>query len=639
MRNLSAIALGLLLVAPAARAQEDAAVPDTLDLFHAPPIVVTVDRVETPVSEVGVATTVISRAQIERAQHRTVAEALREVPGVEIVQTGGFGGVTSAFLRGAGSEHTLVLVDGIELNDPSAPAGAYDLAGLLTDDVERIEIVRGPQSTLHGSHAMGGVIQVLTRVGSGPPEATTRLEAGGNGTLHAAVRVEGGEGALGWAALTSRRQTDGVSAAAGGAERDAGESTGGSAVVEWRPEGPWSLRGAFRGRRGEAEIDQGGGAASDDPNFVSDATELAGHVEARFRTSGGRWEQSLGFGLTRHDRESTDRPDPARELASSLGEFDGRRWKLSWQNDVRWGAHRLVAGIDHEVETAQTSFVSDGEFGPFESAMPETSARTTGVFAEDLLGLGDRVHLALGVRADDHSRFGGAVTTRVAPVLRLAPALRLKGALGTGFRAPGLSQLLDPLFGNPDLEAEESRGWEAGVEAGPRGGSLHVGATWFDTRFEDLIVFDGEALRNVREAETRGLELTADARPAESVAVGAAYTYMDAEETAGPEAGTRLVRRPRHAADLRLDVVGDRGDASLALHWVGEREDLDFSTFPAARVSLDGYLTARVAASWRWSERIRIFGRVENLTDEGYEEIFRFGTVGRTFHAGITAVF
>ncbi|MGH7543477.1 MAG: TonB-dependent receptor plug domain-containing protein, partial [Gemmatimonadota bacterium] len=401
----------------------------------------------------------------------------------------------------------------------------------------------------------------------------------------------------------------------------------------------WSLRGTLRGRRGDAEIDQVGGASSDDPNFVSDATELAGHVEARFRTSGGRWEQSLGLGLTRHDRESTDRPDPARELTSSLGEFDGRRWKLAWQNDVRWGAHRLVAGIDHEVETARTSFASDGEFGPFESEMPETSARTTGVFAEDLLALGDHAHVALGIRADDHSRFGGAVTTRVAPVLHLAQGLRLRGAFGTGFRAPGLSQLLDPLFGNADLDAEGSRGWEAGVDAGPRGGSLHVGATWFDTRFQDLIVFDGEVLRNVREAETRGLELTVDARRAGSVAVGAAYTYMDAEETAGPEAGTRLVRRPRHAADLRIDVVGGRGDASLGLHWVGEREDLDFTTFPAARVSLDGYLTARIAASWRWSERIRVFGRVENLTDERYEEIYLFGTVGRTVDGGITAVF
>jgi vitamin B12 transporter len=217
--------------------------------------------------------------------------------------------------------------------------------------------------------------------------------------------------------------------------------------------------------------------------------------------------------------------------------------------------------------------------------------------------------------------------------------LRLRGAVGTGFRAPGLSQLLDPSFGNPELEAERSRGWEAGVEAGPGDGALHAGATWFDTRFEDLIVFDGEALRNVREAETRGLELTAVARPAKSVAVRGAYTFMKAEETAGPEAGARLLRRPRHAADVRFDLLRGRGEASLGLHWVGERQDLDFSTFPAGRVSLDGYLVARVAASWRWSGRIRVFGRVENLTDERYEEIYLFGTVGRAVHAGITATF
>ena len=639
MSKLSAILLGLLLVAPAARAQQGGAAQDSLDLFHAPPLVVTVDRVVTPFSQVGVTTTVITRAEIERAQYRTVAEALRHVPGLEIVQTGGFGGVTSAFLRGAGPEHAAVLVDGIELNDPSAPAGAYDLAGLLTDDVERIEIVRGPQSMLHGSHAMGGVIQILTRVGSGPSQATTRLEAGARGTLHAAARVGGGADGLGWAVQATRRQTDGVSAAAGGVERDAGESTGGSVVLEWRPEGSWSLRGTLRGRRGEAEIDQGGGPASDDPNNVSDATELAGHVEAGFRSAGGEWEQRLSLGLTRIDRESTDRPDPARPLTSSVGEFDGRRWKLSWQHDVRLGAHRLVAGIDHEVESARTFFASEGEFGPFESEMPETSARTTGVFAEDLIAIGERAHLALGVRADDHSRFGSVTTYRVAPVVLLSSGFRLRGSVGSGFRAPGLSQLLDPSFGNRELDDERSRGWEVGVEAGPEAGALQAAATWFDTRFEDLIVFDGEALRNVREAETRGLELTAVGRPAKSVAVRGAYTFMDAEETAGPETGTRLVRRPRHAADVRIDVVRGRADASLGVHWVGEREDLDFSTFPAARVSLDGYLTARLAASWRWTERIRVFGRVENLTDERYEEIHLFGTVGRAVHGGITADF
>ncbi|HET9581743.1 MAG TPA: TonB-dependent receptor [Gemmatimonadota bacterium] len=639
MKKLAALASGLLLLAPAARAQQDATATDTLDLFHAPPLVVTVDRVETPASQVGVTTTVITRAEIERAQYRTVAEALRHVPGVEIVQTGAFGGVTSAFLRGAGPEHTIVLLDGIELNDPSAPAGAYDLAGLLTDDVERIEIVRGPQSTLHGSHAMGGVIQVLTRVGSGPPQAAGRLEAGARGTLHASARVGGGQGALGWAIQAARRQTDGVSSAAGGVERDAGESTGGSAVFEWRPTGPWSMRGTVRGRSGEAEIDQGGGPASDDPNFVSDASEVAGHVEAGFRSLGGRWEQSLGLALTRHARETRDHPDPARELTSSRGEFDGRRWKLAWRNDVRWGSHRVVAGIDHEVETAETSFVSDGEFGPFETAMPETSARTTGVFAEDLIALGDAAHLAVGIRADDHSRFGGAVTYRVAPVLRVAPGLRLRGAVASGFRAPGLSQLLDPGFGNPELVDERSRGWEAGLETGRPDGPLQSAATWFDTRFDDLIVFDGDALRNVREAETRGLELTAVVRPATSVALRGAYTFMEAEETAGPEAGTRLVRRPRHAADLRIDLARGRTDASLGLHWVGEREDLDFSTFPAARVTLDDYMTVRIAASWGWTGQLRVFGRVENLTDERYEEIHLFGTVGRAVHAGITAVF
>ncbi|MGH7571273.1 MAG: TonB-dependent receptor plug domain-containing protein [Gemmatimonadota bacterium] len=639
MRRPWMVAALLVLVPASTFAQEEEAPLDSLDLVHAPPIVVTASRVETPLAEVGASMSVITSAEIERRQYRTVADALRDVPGLHIVQTGGFGGVTSVFLRGAGSGHAVVLMDGIELNDPSSPSGAYDLAGLLTEGVERIEVLRGPQSTLHGSNAMGGVIQILTRTGEGPARGTSRIEAGSYGTLHGLARVAAGSDEWSWAVQVDRRQTDGISASLGGAERDAGESTAGSAVLEWTPAGAWRIRGTLHGRDGEVENDQGGGAGADDPNFVSDAAEIAGSVEVRFDGTPPWWKPRLELAVTRHDREAVDEPDPARPLTRSRSVFDGRRWKATWQNELLLGAHRVVAGIDHEVESADSRFVSDGEFGPFESELPEVSARTTGLFAEDRMTIGRRAHLSLGIRADDHSRFGGVVTYRVAPVLHLGEAVRLRGAVGSGFRAPSLSQLLDPAFGNPDLEPEKSDGVEAGLDVVTRDAGLRAGATWFATRFEDLIVFDGEALRNVGEAESRGVELTAGAEAGDRLDFEATYTYLDTEEKTGENAGRSLLRRPRHAASLAIGYRLGRGEVGFLLRRVGAREDLDFSTFPSRRVELDGYTTLRLTAAYGWANRFRLFGRLENLTGAEYEEIFQFGTPGRAFYAGLSATF
>ncbi len=639
MRRSWMVAALLVLMPSPTFAQERETPPDSVDLVHAPPIVVTASRVETPLSEVGAAMTVITRAEIERRQYRTVADALRDVPGLHIVRTGGFAGLTSVFLRGAGSGHTVVLLDGIELNDPSAPSGAYDLAGLLTEGVERIEILRGPQSTLHGSNAMGGVIHVVTATGQGPPEGSSRVEVGTYRTLHGAARVAAGSDEWAWSVQVDRRQTDGISATAGGAEHDAGESTGGSAILEWSPAGEWRIRGILHGRDGEVENDQGGGVGADDPNFVSGTAEVAGSVEVRFDVAPAWWKPRLELAFTRHDREAVDEPDPARPLTRSRSVFDGRRWKAIWQNELLLGAHRVVAGIDHEVESADSRFASDGEFGPFESELPEVSARTTGIFAEDRVAIGSRAHLALGIRADDHSRFGGVVTYRAAPVLHLGQTVRLRGALGSGFRAPGLSQLLDPAFGNPDLEPERSDGVEAGIDLVSRDGDLRAGATWFATSFEDLIVFDGEALRNVGEAESQGLELTAEAEVGERLDLEVSYTYMDTEEVTGEDAGRPLLRRPRHAASLAGGYLFGSAEVGFLIRRVGAREDLDFTTFPSPRVELDGYTTLRLTAAYGWGDRFRLFGRVENLTGAEYEEIFQFGTPGRAVYGGVSATF
>ena len=625
-----------------AHAQEEA---DTLDLVHMPPIVVTATRTPLSPAEIGSSITVVTREDIERRQYRTVLEALREVPGVAIAQAGP-GGVASAFLRGAAADHTLVLLDGIRLNDPSSPNGAYDLAHLLTEGVDRIEIVRGPQSTLYGSAAMGGVIQILTRRGEGPPVPTIALEGGTHGAFHGSLGLAGSTGTLGYSTELVRRATDRVSAAtapSGDAERDGHRVGAFSGRLDWRPAASLAFGLTLRTSDAETDRDQEG-PGGDDPNAVTEADEVALRVEGRIAAWEDRWEGTVGASFADHDRESRDEIDERHPLERSRGTFDGRTWQFEWQNELALAeAQRLTFGVETQRETATTTFESDGEFGLFESVFPEASARTTGAFVQHHAGFGGALFLTIGARADDHSRFGTATTLRATPSLHLEETgTRIKASYGTGFKAPTLFQLFDPQFGNADLQPEESAGWDAGLEQDLVGGRLRVAATIFATRFDDVVGFDfPDGFRNVSAATSRGAEAWASAFPMTGIRLNGSYSFNDTEdESGGEEDGKPLLRRPRHQASLDLGVqVGDRGQVALGARFLGEREDRDFSVFPAERVTLDGYSLVRVAASWQLTDGVRLLGRIENAFDEEYEEAKHFGTEGRTAFVGVRADF
>jgi vitamin B12 transporter len=636
-RTTVLVLAALLSTTPRLVAQEQAR--DSIPLVHAPPIVVTPHRATTPAVRVASSVTVVTRDEIERRQHRTVLDVLRDVPGVTVVRNGGTGGVTSVFLRGAGSDHALILVDGVEINDPSSPANTYDLAHLLTADVDRIEILRGPQSTLYGSSAMGGVIHVFTRRGEEGAHASLLAEGGSHGTAHLAASVSGGRGRLRYAISGVERRSDGISAAPaalGNRERDPHRVREASGRLAWIASGI-ELGGSVRVLDAENDFDLGV-PTGDDPNLRAETTELSGRVWGGFAAAAGRWRQTVSLGFARHDRATRDEPDPAHPADRLTSEFDGGRWKLEWIHEAQL-AGRLIAGVDTERETASGSTLSESAFGPFASELPEESARTSGVFAHHELEFGPFA-AALGARVDDHDRFGAAATFRVAPVLRWG-GTRFKGTYGTGFKAPTLFQLFDPQFGDPDLDPETSRGWDAGLERDLADGRLRLGVTAFAARYEDLIAFESDGFRNVRAATSRGLEASASVIPAATVRLRTHYTYTGAEDASGgPEDGEPLIRRPRHQASVLFELALPRqGDLALEVRYVGEREDLDFSSFPARRVTLDDYALVRVAGSVAWGAGVDLFARVENLLDAQYEEVFGFGTPGRAVYGGVEATF
>lgn len=609
---------------------------DTLEVIHVPPIVVTATRSETPAERVATDVAVVTREQIGTRRYPDALHALRDVPGLAVAQSGGFGGVASVFLRGAPAEHTLVLVDGVEVNDPSAPSGAYDFAHLAIEDVERIEVAKGPQSPLYGSAAMGGVIQVFTR-SPGAPGGSLTVEGGGFGTWRAAGSATGNGGPLRYRVTASHRSTDGISAAAdrfGNDESDGDRSTTLSGTVDWSATEALDFNLVVRGVRSETDLDQDG-RAGDDPNFETDQEEAGARLLATLR-AGDRWEHRLALDVARHDRETIDLPDPARPETRFESDFEGRRWAAEWVARGPVGPGALTGGLEWEEQRAETGFSGAGPFGEFEGGLPEAAARTVGAFLQHQAAFGDRLFVTAGGRVDDHDEFGAALTWRVAPTFSVpSTGTRLRATVGTGFKAPSLFQLFDPQFGNVDLDPEESFGWDAGVEQDLVDGRLRLGATVFGTDFEELVAFDEDGFRNVRAARASGIEATLSAWPTDRVRVSAAYTFTDTEDEDDDEP---LLRRPRHAADLDVSTRFDGGgDATFGARWVGARDDLDFSVFPAERVGLDEYLLLRAATSWPIGSGLRVFGRVENLLDETYEEVLNFGTPGRAAYLGVKA--
>ncbi len=602
------------------------------------PIVVTATRLETPERELASSVTVITRKEIEASQKTSVFELLRGHPALDVVQTGGPGNPAAVFMRGSKSEHTLVMIDGIEAGDPAAADRSYDLAHLSVDNVERIEVIRGPQSTLYGSDAMGGVINVITKKGAGRPSVSLLTEGGSYDTSRAEAGVSGGGERTHYAFEASRSYTGGFSAQSkrlGATEADGYGNTSLSGRVGLRPTANTGLQAVSRYSTSRAQIDSGG----DDPNYVAESRQLFARTEGRLNLGDGLWDQRAGLSYTDHDRDYDNPVDALSPASSNRDSYDSKILKLDWQNDLRLHQNNtLTLGAETEREAAEIDNASNSSFGPFASHFNERVARTNGYYVQDQIRLGDAFFATLGARRDDHDRFGAADTYRVTAAYWVhASATKLKATYGTGFKAPSLFQLYSS-FGNPDLKPEESIGWDAGFEQLFAGGRGSFGATYFRNDFEDLIEYDSltNSYKNVSEASSQGVEMGGTWRPAKGLVLRANHTITDTEDKT---TGQELIRRAKQKSGASVGRDFGRGDVQAGAVYVGKRDDLNFNVFPASRVTLPAYTLVQVGGSFEVLPHVRLFGRVENLLDKEYEEVFGYGTPGRAFYAGAKVTF
>lgn len=608
-------------------------------------IVVTASRApgELTRAQLGGSVTLLQPLDLRLRQTRTVSDVLRDVPGISVSRLGGVGGQTQVRLRGSESNHTLVLIDGLEASDPFQ--GEFDFSALIADDVARIEVLRGQQSALYGSDAIGGVINYLTVSGTEAPGARGRIEAGSFGTTEGALRIAGADGALDYVISAGHRRTDGTPNSRFGSRDLGAENTAlsGRLVYELSPN--LKLRAIARYLKAEADVnDQDFAWGSPTYGYVIDSDDssaieqLYGLVGADLDLMEGAWSHSLT--LQSMDASRDGFSGGARDSGN-----EGNRVKLSYVSSYRFGMEGVFHNLTGAIDWKREKFRNSGP-GLSPAQALERQIENTGLVAQYDLAIGDHIGFGAAMRYDENERFRNATTYRVHASYLFESGARLHAAGGSGIKAPGFYELFgfdpDGFIGNPDLKAERSHGWEAGIEQTFLDGRVRLDATYFDTRLEDEIYTDfsnwpiSTAANRDTVSKQRGVEVSAEALIGDAWRVHAAWAWLDAEE-----GGQEEVRRPPHIGSLNLSYVdpSDAFSATLTVRYNGETLDNNFTSTGGPRVTLPAFTLVNAGGDVRLNEGVRLFARIENLFDETYEEVYTYRAPGRAAFVGLRAEF
>ncbi len=571
-------------------------------------IVVTADRIAEPIDQATDSVSVITARDLERSQVATVAEALRDIAGISIIRSGSPGHTTSAFLRGASPSQLLLLVDGVEVNDPFF--GDVDLASLMTSGVERIEIVRGAQSPLYGSEAMAGVINVVTAPRDGAVhgvDGTFRADGGSMSTHRESLQLSGGSDDSQWKLGGSHLGTAGQFA------NDAFRDVQINGRIGWNLGAGSTL--ALHALSGNAHIGIPFNGVTPSLHRQSDSQLALGGADYALHAS-PHLNLEVRTGFTRRDDHFRDPDDPFSKSSSHHSTL----WRAMAQDTIMFGAQTITFGVEQKHEAVDA--IADGA-----RALDET-IRTTAAYAQSKIELG-ALMLTAGARLDHHSRFGSHTSPRLSVAYQLSDRWRMRAAAGSAFRAPSAGELAYPYYGNPSLGPETSRSFEAGADFKVRRASLAL--TAFSSRYRGLISFDPVTFiaANIDRATTRGAELSAGSQISDAWRLDAAYTYL---QTRDGRTGLPLYRRPRNVAKLTLSYAREAWSVSGSANAVGRRFERDFETSNNRFNS--GYLKADLSGAYRLRDPLRLTARIENLFDRRYAEALAFPAPGRTFYAG-----
>ena len=644
--------------APAATGAAGAVTPT--DFGAAQRIVVSATRIEMPIQNVPTSTSVITESVIAERQYREAGEALQSMRGLSVRSTGGVGSQTSVFTRGLPSQYTKVMRDGMPMNDPSTPQGTYDFGGATTTGLSQLEVLRGPQSLLHGSNAVGGLVNMVTKKGEGCPTGYVTAEGGSFGTARtlfgASAGSEKGDFALSGSALAA----DGVSAydkrQYGFTEKDGYKQGDLSLRLGANPIDNLRFDLFAYGQKSRVELDSGwtepgtyNYAPYDDPDAKQDVDRCMIRPQITWELFDGRWEQKVGFGYAATERRYKDEPDPGPFPSMNRLRYLGETTKFDYQSVVRLHeTNTLLVGIDVVTESMETQSV---RYGPGTTpTLKYGNVTDTGIFLEDRVDLGDVFSAGAGVRYDHHDDFGDHWTWKTDAQYRLPTATVFKASVGTGFRAPGLYERYGDqgvwVRSNDDLGPETSVGWDAGFEQGLFCERFTLGGDYFENYLKDMIVYQSDPrgwafpgwYENVGKVKTWGIEAFFRYEIIDGLSLSGQYTWTRARNRLDPGDKNAQLRRPLNEASVNLDYrFLEKGTFTTGMKYVGRRWDRD--SFAGEDVRMPSYTTFRVAAAWQFNPHVEVFGRVENLFDKKYQDVFGYGATGIGLFGGATVSF
>ncbi len=628
-----------------------------------PQITVTATRTEQPQSQSGSAITVVSAEEIAKYGSTGLGDVLRGVPGLDITQTGGVGSATSVSLRGSSPGQTLVLIDGVRIGDPSVTDGSVDLGGFTTNNIERIEVLRGPQSALYGSDAMGGVINIITRQGQGEPHGSVSVEGGSYGTVHTRADAFGRQGDWSYAFSIDGVHTDGFP---GYGYRVKGPLTigdgvtplpplpsiepankgGGTARLVYHPTEDISVEGSFNGYDSGIHFDNPYAYVASDV-FNGFNRQNVASFQGYLRADVDAFDKLLHNRLTLFGNETN------RDIWQTEGCYDasgnslncrtgyrGGRQGVEYQGDLKLGAFGLATfGAKTETETARTAQEPDtpGAFTPLDA-----SQTTNSVFAQHQFTLFNRLDFTYGGRIDAVPGNRTFDTWRSTVAYRIEETgTKLRASAGTGAKVASLYQRFSQ-YGDPSLNPEQSAGYDVGVDQKLLNGRVTASVGYFENSYRNLIDY-GYAptctstqvfgcYYNVGRARTQGIELSGEASVIPDVfRLRASYTYLDARDLTTQ---LQLLHHPRDKGSVSAIYTGvPKLELEARVIVVGANPDYDFINYD--RVVLPAYAKIDLFANYKLDHGVSLFGRIENLGNVRYEEVLNYGTPGRSVYGGV----
>ena len=621
-RPVCLFVLSLLATASAIRGQDAVASAFNQKEAQAEPIIVSATRFDIPLDQSPASVSVITSEDIDPKQIERVSDALRQVPGLSVVQTGTAGQLTSVFTRGLRSEHTQVLLDGVPINQ--GLQGAFDFANLTTDNIGKIEIVRGPQSTLYGPRALAGVIHLFTKEGEGTPGITLSSEGGSYDTFREALESDGKIEKFDYSIGASRLDTDNAR------PNNQYRNSAAIADVGWSPNDQLRVSNLFT----YSLSDTGNPNSIFNPkpidNFLTEKWLIAPHVDLRV---GDWWEHKFIFSYD-HERQLND-PNQDGFVGPTRALFE--RTTIDYQNNLNPASWlTLTSGFFYSRVNAgqERPFISQA-FGPQPTFISDHTQEVAG-FLQATVNIDNFIFVA-GGRLDNFNQFGDVWTYRFAGSYKIDKTnTTLHSSVATGFSPPS-SQ--DKIFGmNFGLRPEKDLGWDIGIEQRLWENRITVGATYFHNDLSNLIGFNGQfQTLNLGAAETQGLEAELRAQPIADLTFTASYTYLDAEKTSSADIsqpqGARLPRRPRNEVYVSGSYLWwKKLRTTIAAKFVNAREEINFG---GPNFDIEDYSFVNVAAEYEINPHMSIFGRIDNLTNEHYAEVFGFPALGRAAYGGV----